>query len=549
LLTAFLVFSSAVNRRRSDEPPSAANTAPAVRETDRQETSQLSDENRDVAPPQASWATDTVFTDVRTASTPETVLVRGAFVLVDAQGSEHLHEDGRFELSVWGPVVPQGNPADPGRRRLRRQQVTQVEVHQGRWQAQLPGHTSRRIAQGRLRGLPLFDLQVEELESDDPEVSELRVTGRALYPARISVVDSETQRDLDGVSIAVTEPDDPRSHPGNLVPETVGAVSPFEIPAPAVDRRVYLVGAVDHAWQRVEWNHLSDAPRTIELQRSGGLAIDVEADCRLEDCAVTITAPGADTPQARFATDSSPLEIHGLAPGDYRIALVPRAGLVATQAASLDEAQGTVVAGEITVVALQGKLGERPDAVDLACRIRMSSSWSAGGPHVLVRALGRTALWHLDTGGVLGAVSIEQHGGDWMLSSAVAVAGGRYLFTERLTGFVREIEVGPATTPEVLLEIPDPIRVRVEVVDRETQAPIPSSELVWLPPTPANMPRPSSSRPWIETTDRAGVFLARVPAWELLEFEAQAPGYESAPGRLRPEPSAAASLRITLERR
>lgn len=494
-------------------------------------------------------------TESEPASAPVSVLVRGTLVLADGAGARHPRGSGQFELSTWGPSLFAPSAADVGeerpgvRERLRRRLVTSVEVVDGRWQVLLPEHTARRFAHGRLDGQPLFDLRAEELEDGDPGVIELRVTGRALHPARIFVVDAETLRELDGVTVVACEAGDPPVQVLEREPLIAAATSPLEIPAPDVDRRTYLIGAKGHAWQRLEWDHLTaGTSRVVELERAGALAVHVEGDCPREECVVTLTIDGA--PYARVAAAGpAPLRFPEVAPGAYRVALVPRAGLVEAQVPILAEAPAMVVAGEVAEVGLQAFLGARPQAVGLTGRIQMSSAWSVGGPHVVLRALGRSALWHMDTGGLLAGVQVQPQGGTWTFRSPAALAGGRYLLTERRTWFMREVEVGPRGSLDWPLEIPDPLTVLVEVGDRTTGATIPECELAWLPPTPAGMPQTIASGPLWITPERAGRFRARVPAWDRLEFEARAPGYAVALAELRPVSSAPVDLWIALDRR
>ena len=491
----------------------------------------------------------------RTSAEPGRVPVRGTLVLLDGDGREHLQGSGHFELAVWGASLTLQHAAELGpahagqRERLRRRQVTTVRVEDGRFEALLPAHDARRAANGWLDGRPLFGLEVLETEDGDPERLALRVTGRALFPARMSVVDSETGRELEDVSVVSIEPSDPRLHPGDLPATITDAASPLEIPALAGDRRSYLVGAPEHAWRRVEWNHDSAAFRVVELERAGAVVIDVDADCPLADCVLVLETSGGAACARLDAAAPLPRELSGVAPGAYRVALVPRASLVEAQVPQLADTALDVVAGGVAVAELHVRLGERPEPVLLAGSIRMSPSWSRGGPHLVLRALGRSALWHMHTDGLLGGVEVERQDDRWSFRSAQALAGATYLLTERRTGFVRAIEVGPRGLGECRLEIPDPVAVRVEVVDRLTGAPIPESGLAWLPPGPAGVPhRVTSQALWIQPTERAGVFHARVPGWERLEFEAHASGYRAEVGTLLTSTGPASSMRIALER-
>lgn len=490
---------------------------------------------------------------------PGTVLVRGTLVVVDDGGHEHRDADGQFELVVWGKSVSMQHaaelaPAGAGlRERLRRRHATTVQVEDGLWEAVVPRHTARGFENAQLDGQPLCDLAALELEGGDPAVIELSVTGHALYPARLSVVDGRTLRELEGVLVATAEPADPRLHPGDLVPVIADAVSPLEIPAPPVERRIYLVGAAGYAWERVDWSHRAPAFRVVELERSGTIAVDLATDWPLADCALAIDLlDGAIdlSPYTRIGELSSPSQvIPGIAPGTYRVALVPRENLVQAQVASIAETTVTVSAGETARVALRAEVGTRPDVVGLAGVIRMSSSWSPGGPHLVLRALGPSALWHMETGGLLGGVVVDGEGSAWSFRSPAALAGATYLLTERRTGFLHVIEVGPRGAWKCELEIPDPVAVRVEAVDRATAEPVTACELAWLQPTPAGVGRSAASQSlWIHAADRPGAFDVRVPAWDELEFEVQATGYVAARATVRPRGGPSARLRIALDR-
>jgi hypothetical protein len=481
------------------------------------------------------------------------MLLRGSLILVDDAGHEHRREDGRFELLTWEPSETSDEAAEAaqdrpgGRQRLRDRRVTAVEVRGGLFEVRMLPLAGRRITHAVLGGHPLFDVQVEELGSQDPAVVELRLTGRALYPARLRVVDRRSSSDLEGVQVVLLAADAPYRHPGDLAPILDGAVSPVVIEAPWVDRRTYLIGARDYAWQRVDWTHLSSADGVVPLERGGALTVDVLTDARLEDIRVTLTAIDAPEPHASIAAARSlPLLVEGIVPGEYWAALVPAASQVRTQATSLARARATVVAGETTAVVLQGLLGERPLEVPLSGSVRMSAAWSAGGPQVVVRALGRTALWHLGTGGFLGGLELEGEGDDWSFRSARAIAGGRYLLSERLTGSTLLIDVGPAGAQGCRLDIPDPIELQVAVVDHETGLPMQGSELIWLPPAPDDASAPS--RLQVGATAHPGVFSVRVPAWERLEFEARAAGFRASRSTLRLGQDSNVGLRIALER-
>lgn len=484
-------------------------------------------------------------------SLSRTVFLRGSLTLADGDAALPP-ADGRLELTVWGPSVSMHHAAKLGprnaglRERLRRRHVTTVDVHAGRWEARVPEHASRSFTSGRLAGSPLFDLRAQELETDDPTVLEFLVTGRALYPGHLSVVDRESGRPLGEVGIVALERGDPRLHPGALAPTIEGA-SPLEIQAGSVDRASYLVGSSGHAWLRVEWDHLVPAAKLIELERSATIAVRVVVD-RLPGTWEVALSTSDGVPYGRLpAASSLPLRFDGIAPGAYRVELVPLSDSVQAQIPALATTCAIATAGQVTEVVLRATLGERPREVELAGRIHMSDAWSGGGPHLVLRALGTTVVWHAESEGMLDGVEVAREGDAWTFRSSRAIPGGTYVLTERRTWYTREIEVDAEGTRDLEFEIPAPLAVRVEVVDAESGAPIPGSELAWLPPAAPSRPRArATGAPWIQATD--GVFRTLVPTLDLLEFEARAPDHAPALGVLRPH-AEPARLRIALHRR
>jgi hypothetical protein len=204
-----------------------------------------------------------------------------------------------------------------------------------------------------------------------------------------------------------------------------------------------------------------------------------------------------------------------------------------------------VTAGATTDVDVRGALGERPEPVELSGRVHMPAAWSVGGPHLVVRALGTTVLWHLDTKGLIGQLEVTGSGDVWDFSSTRAIPGGTYLLVEQRSWTAREIRVGPRGALDEELLVPDPIFVRVEIVDGESGQPLPASELAWLPPALPTGERLRASSPlWIEE-EGEGVFRTRVPRLDALDFEARSPGRATAVVTLRPD-AGPARLRIAL---
>jgi len=481
------------------------------------------------------------------------VPLRGELVSIDARGRELPPADGELEVHVWMPsaqeVGPSADGKDPERRQsLRDRQVLTLQVRQGRWETSLPAGASKRFARGRLGDRPLFDLQTVD---DAASGGAVRVTGRVLGPARLRVVDRSSQRDLDAVQVVRLEPGDSRAHPGRLAPSFAAQRSPLEIALSGVQRETWLIGAEGHAWQRVEWDALAEEERTVELEPGGSLAIDVLTQGEREERVVALSLPGESRSYVELpAAGELPITLDGVAPGEYVIALVPAPRAVRSEWPVLARSTALVIAGQTDTVVLSEPTTERPPTVELSGTLRMSPDWSPGGPHLLVRALGPTAFWHMATDGLLPGVELERRGADaWGFRSDSALAGGRYVILECLSGFRREFEVGAAGATAGEIAIPAPLALEVEVVDDASGAPIAGCALTWSAAGAPDAASPSTSALRVDTSSEAGLFHLRVPQDERVELEARAEGYVSARTDLLASAQLSGKVRIALERR
>lgn len=456
------------------------------------------------------------------------VVVRGTLALADSAGAP---ADGTLELVAW-------DPSDTGPGALRRHRAT-IPVRAGRFEARVPPHAARNVARAMLAGRPLADLTVVQRPSQPPGTIELAVTGRALHPAEIEVVDAHDGRPLEGVRVVRLEPGDGRRHPGDLPVTDAGAASPRVLDPRHADEAA-LIGAAGYAWQRIEWSALRAEHRIVALEPAGSLALHLDAEAP-ESWSIALSGSATATVMAARKED---VVIDGLAPGIHRIALVPRSALVRSQVPEVDTATVRVQAGTVTPVELLATPGDPGlSTVELSGRLHFSSEWSPGGPHLALRALGETALRHLDTGGKPGGLVVSGSGDEWTFRASAVVPGGRYLLIEPRTAYRHEIVVGPTGTNDLALVVPDPLEVTIEVVDAVSGEPLEASELAWLPPGEDALP--TAGAPSIHPGELPGSFRARVPGWDSLRFEARAPGHEDATADLAT--SASRRLRIPLD--
>lgn len=455
------------------------------------------------------------------------LVVRGTLTLAGSAGPP---ADGTLELVAWDP-----SDTGPGGHRPHR---ATIPVRAGRFEARVPPHAERNVARATLAGRPLADLTVMERPSGSSETIELAVTGRALHRAEIEVVDARDGRPLEDVQVVRLEPGDARRHPGELGVTGAGAPSPRVLEPHRADEAA-LVGAEGHAWQRIEWSALRAEHRFVALEPAGSLALHLDAEDP-ESWSVALSGPEALVVMSARTEDTV---IDGLAPGIHRVALVPRTALVRSQVSEVDAATVRVQAGTVTPVELRAPSPDpAPLAVELSGRLHFSSSWSPGGPHLALRALGETALRHLDTGGKPGGLVVSGAGDDWTFRAPTVVPGGRYLLVEPRASFRHELVIGPTGTHDLALVVPDPLDVEIEVIDEVSGRPVDACELAWLPPGEDALP--TGRAPWIEPGELPGSFRARVPGWDVLTFEARAPGHQGATAELAT--NASRRLRIAL---
>lgn len=422
--------------------------------------------------------------------------VQGSVWTVDGAGREALLPHGRIELLVRESVE-----------RPRGRSRVSADVHLGLFEVELPGQATWSVAAVHAEGLRLERPRLQA----EGERWVVRVD--LLAPLLLSVVDARTGHDLTGLHTLVLDRSAARPAIDTSQPSPLD--SPIELRA-AAPGDVWWVGARGYAWARVE-----PGAQRVALEPGASLAVEVVGDVQGVPLVLEVRPVGAERPELRTGWGhAARLELEGLTPGPCTVVLAPHDAAVRVQAAELAQAQVDLRAGQRSVVRLAlSPLPERR-RVRVSGRLAMSEAWSAGGPHLVLRGVGGTALAHSASGGRLAGLEVERVDGAWSFASDDVLPGGRYRIEELRSGFAHELEVGSDGAHGLELSVPDPVRVEIEVCDLSSGAPCPEADVTWL--------RPGTSgeilfwaAPWLTRGNGPGRFVARVPAWPRLEFAAR----------------------------
>lgn len=240
--------------------------------------------------------------------------LHGTAVLVEAGGAERADLDGSFLLEV------QDAPALSRR----------IEVHGGRWRADVPGDALVRPVELELGGRAA--LTFADWSSTDA-TGELAVRGEAVRAASVlRVVAAEDGRELDAIEIVYVGLGG--EHPGLVDANDralEGAASPATLPLAFFDRRMRTdavwVRAPGRAWRRVAIDLLHGGEQRVELVRGGDVALSFVGP-PLAGARVLLAPREYDwRPVCSAELDPRGVRIEGVEPGRYvaRVVLGPLA--------------------------------------------------------------------------------------------------------------------------------------------------------------------------------------------------------------------------------
>jgi hypothetical protein len=280
----------------------------------------------------------------------------GRLIVTDANGVEDREADGVLELVGWTP---------------RRSERLRAPVKDGAWTAEF------------FNGEELVDFSVGAVELGERAVSidapegrffanaerEIAVRVRAWPRTTLRVLDDETGLDLDNLlllrsrsvrSLGIAEPswNDPARRVAG------GLSSPIDLGA--LRARIeelgggsFMICAPGFMWSTTTIDFERPSVRTLRLAPGGDLAIRVLGLSSVATAEVVVRRNGEYVSSYRISS-GEPLEVLGLAPHTYDLAVVEGVGAVGALAAPSDAARATVevlrgerVAAELTVGATE----------------------------------------------------------------------------------------------------------------------------------------------------------------------------------------------------
>ena len=493
LLSALGVF--LVTRRPAADPPTRPELAPAGASL-----AELAaplpaptDQARDAEParePLAAPATTPAPAAPRAAAP-----VDGLVIVTDEHGVEHARESGSLLLAVGT------GEADAVTR--------EVPVADGRWTTELaPGQwlvAARLVAGGRAAALP-------EPRPVTPGTEPVVVRGEWLPRGRLRVVGAVSGADLPEVEVRCAEgwrANPEWTHPGDdpRVRTVARGASPLELPE-RLWTTPYWVHAPGHAWARVDFDHRVGGQRTVALSPSPAAVVVRAAGA--PPGAVARLYPSTDGGAMEGAMEDATEELQARVGAAFGAPADPleRPDWTAAVCVRLDEAGAARIddlePGDFAVTV---ELGEHEERVHLGlAQVRVGPGETAtvdvpvdparlGGPRPRLSGTVRLpagfdradcALWLQRTEEgerefrqALDEMAAVPGDPDLLRWDAGPMRPGDYL--AYFTGIQHRELVhapGPGDT-EVELVVPALARVRVEVVDLASGAPVEPQRLQW----------------------------------------------------------------------
>jgi len=425
-------------------------------------------------------------------------------VVEDEQGNELTHESGTLTITC----VRGGTSA----------RLQEVTLEKGVWSA--------AVAQDELFGVLKLvvggrEVLLPEARPLAPGPEPIVVRGKLVPRGSLRVIDAETKEELHGIEVRWAEgwrANPAWTHPGD--DERVASVlsdvaSPFELP----DRKwftPYWVHAPGHAWARVDFDHRTGGPQTLELSPRpasvvvtlAGGALPAGARVRLYDASGTfqqgrfrVQMPAQPEDHMAYvsvrAASSGPTRIDDLQAGSFVAALeigtyeeTRRFGQASVEVRPGESVSVTIVfdaaAPDVPRTRLFGTI-EVPVELDLAL-----------ASFRLERIGGGTKPFHQSLSEMDVAPGDELHR-RW---DAGLLPTGEYVAKVSGVEYRQLVHALEPGATEVTIVVPPLASVTVEVIDAVTRAPLEPEDLGWRGPLLEGVP--GYQRPRIVPDPRTG---------------------------------------------
>ncbi len=423
------------------------------------------------ATPAAAPVAETTTPTQRSEATPEEaveperprVRLTGRVVVSDPAGREHADCDGQLRLYVSGDTDSD---------------ELQVDVTKGHFAAMVHDDSSTlSVLEARLadrRTPPVEDLPIASVA--EPLVLRLRW----LPELNLRVLDDATGLDLTGVRV-VRSPD-PLRHPGHADVEEVlrQATSPLRLPNHSTEAtQRFWAMAPGYAWDSIELVTAEPGERTLRL-RPGG-AVDVTVVGTLPpNSFLRVHAPRTGTQETPIASvhpaAGGATRIEGLPTGPLTIAL--EVGPWYRDRVALGETTVAIQPDAIATASIQIHPDlQQPPIVEVRGTLSLSAAWGkAVWLELKPRGIART--WRGEDARIA-LTAMQPHGESDHRFGPVPLVSGTYHVHVDGCEHHELLEISPAHATDLRIVVPDPIAMRMRLLDQGTDQPLLGAHPNW----------------------------------------------------------------------
>lgn len=404
----------------------------------------------EVSPPEAR---DPLQIDSPSATADGTQAIAGEVLLVAADGTAEPIREGTLHLR------PEGKGESSER---------EVPVRDGHFTARVPkSHEPqfRTVAFGGQVAI-VFEADRPEL---DPVDGRFTVKARVFPDTVIHVLDASTGEELPQVFLqAASHPNGAFPHPGLLSPSLPAAVaSPIRYPATfeRIDRSqiVYRIGAPNHAWASLPIKPRAGREYTVKLVAGGSLTLTVTGPSLPRQARVRIRRVRGRRPVASYLVpQGGVISCEGLAPERYMARL--EVGEWFDDPILLGQVQFEILAGRRSEARLEYRALAIPKSVPLAGIVHVPEGWPIAKLQMTIELLDTPLLGRAHANFTIGSGLEPVVGqprrfrfdaGQWQ--------AGRYQLSFRPYRYHIGLHLGEAGEPDVRVEVPARVKVRVEI--------------------------------------------------------------------------------------
>lgn len=396
---------------------------------------------------------------------PERPRVRlvGSVVVSDPAGRDHTDCDGQLQLLVSGDTDSD---------------ELQVDVRKGRFEA---------MVQGDARTLTVRDARLADRRT--PPVEELPIAALAepvllrlrwLPELNLRVLDDATGLDLTGVRVVRSA--ERLRHPGHADLEEVlpHATSPLQLPNHSTEAtQRFWVMAPGYAWDSIELVTAEPRERTLRLQPGGAVDVTV-IGAPPPKSLLHVFGPQTNTQQVALASlqpaAQGATRIEGLPAGPMTIAL--EIGPWYRDRVTLGETTVTIQPNAIatTSITIRPDL-QQPPIVGVRGTLSLSAAWGrAVWLELKPRGVART--WQdKDTRIVLAAM--QPDGERDHRFGPVPLTSGTYHVHVNGCEHHELLEISPVQPADLHIVVPDPVALRLRLLDAGTEQPLLGAHPDW----------------------------------------------------------------------